>query len=239
MTSTELPARERVRLEHTLQRIPSASQSILDCGGGVGWLAKLVAESCDPERVVLIDIAEKRISQARNFALPVAGSSATLPFPDRAFDCVVSTEMMEHLPLELERCALTEMQRVSSDHLVITVPYREDLHRSMVRCRGCGEGFHPHGHLRSYRHADIVERLSGFEVVEITSIGPRRFRAPGLIVWLARRTGLLAAPTIGEPCPSCGGLSAETGRLRITFGLLVPQWRRPWLLVHARRIGRN
>ena len=53
----------------------------------------------------------------------VAGSVVDLPFPDRSFDVVGCFEVLEHLPGDLPRRALSELARVARQAVVLSVPH--------------------------------------------------------------------------------------------------------------------
>ncbi len=52
----------------------------------------------------------------------VQGNVLHLPFRDGAFGTVMACEVLEHLPFEYFPAALREMARVSSSHLIISLP---------------------------------------------------------------------------------------------------------------------
>ena len=74
-----------------------------------------------------------RSASATRAARAVEGDLTALPFADDAFDLVVSTEVLEHLP-EPEK-ALRELGRVSGGHLFLTVPH-EPFFRAGNLARG-------------------------------------------------------------------------------------------------------
>src|ERR671916_332050 len=53
----------------------------------------------------------------------VAGSVVDLPFPGRSFDVVGCFEVLEHLPGDLPRKALSELGRVARQAVVLSVPH--------------------------------------------------------------------------------------------------------------------
>jgi ubiquinone/menaquinone biosynthesis C-methylase UbiE len=102
---------------------------VLDVGCGTGTLALEVAGRVGPSgHVVGIDPSAPQIARARAKAarrhLDVAfqtGVIERLPFPDQAFDAVLATLMLHHLPAPLKRQGLAEIARVltSGGRLVI------------------------------------------------------------------------------------------------------------------------
>lgn len=53
-------------------------------------------------------------------------SAGNLPFQSAAFDVVTFVEVLEHLPVDMERCSLEEIRRVLKDDgvLLLTTPHR-------------------------------------------------------------------------------------------------------------------
>jgi ubiquinone/menaquinone biosynthesis C-methylase UbiE len=98
--------------------------SILDAGCGEGFVSEWMSEAFGGARVVGVDTrndalreASGRVSRADFLVGDVMG----LPFPDRSFDLVVCTEVLEHV--EDPAGALRELRRVSRGRLLVTVPH--------------------------------------------------------------------------------------------------------------------
>lgn len=53
----------------------------------------------------------------------VLGDVRQLPFEDNSFHCVSAFEILEHIPWSDVDCALSELSRVSSENVVVSVPY--------------------------------------------------------------------------------------------------------------------
>jgi SAM-dependent methyltransferase len=104
-------------------------KSILDVGSGPQGLAYYLAD----QRVVGTDVkfGEPPVKNMR----AVAASAADLPFRDRSFDLVVSSDMMEHLPVAMRGPVVRELLRVSRRHLIIGFPSGKTakLHDSELR----------------------------------------------------------------------------------------------------------
>ena len=98
----------------------SAGERVLDVGCGTGDLALGAKRRVGAEGTVHgIDAGEEMIGRARQKALrqgldvtfEVAAAQA-LPFPDGAFDLVLCTLVIHHLPKDARRQAIAEMRRV-------------------------------------------------------------------------------------------------------------------------------
>ena len=92
---------------------------VLDVGSGPGYLARMLAEAVGPEgSVVGIDAAPEMTEYANRKAAHLSncrfqpGTAESLAFPDAAFDVVVSSLVLHHLPEEARLQAVREMKRV-------------------------------------------------------------------------------------------------------------------------------
>jgi demethylmenaquinone methyltransferase/2-methoxy-6-polyprenyl-1,4-benzoquinol methylase len=84
-------------------------QSLLDVGGGTGYLASCVADRY--ARAVVADLSPGMLSVARSRNLETVEASATeLPFKEGEFDVVLCTDALHHIK-QIER-AVSEMCRV-------------------------------------------------------------------------------------------------------------------------------
>jgi SAM-dependent methyltransferase len=89
----------------------------------------------------------------------VQGDALALPFPDGAFDRVIASEILEHIPDDEQ--AMAELARVlrPGGTMAITVPRcgPEFINWSL------SDEYHnvPGGHIRIYRRSQLVERLEG------------------------------------------------------------------------------
>jgi 2-polyprenyl-3-methyl-5-hydroxy-6-metoxy-1,4-benzoquinol methylase len=82
---------------------------ILDVGCGEGYFRSLIG----PERYVGLDIVGRA-------DVVVNLDHGSLPFPDATFDCVVCTDVLEHL--EHIHAMLDELLRVSRRYIIISLP---------------------------------------------------------------------------------------------------------------------
>jgi SAM-dependent methyltransferase len=83
----------------------------------------------------------------------------TLPFADGAFDHVIASEILEHIPDDTD--AMSEIARVTKPGGTITVTVPRTGQE--VVCWALSSEYHntPGGHVRIYRRGQIVDRLRG------------------------------------------------------------------------------
>lgn len=111
--------------------LSNASGSCLDAGCGRGYVAKRLA--AEGHTVFGVDIVcPKSYSPEDDGYTFISGSLEALPFPDRNFETVVCTHVLEHVPDM--GAAVSELLRVTDQTLLIVLPrqreyrYVADLH---------------------------------------------------------------------------------------------------------------
>ena len=136
---------------------------LLDLGCGTGRHAREARRR--GARVVALDLRMEDLRSTREGTLPVQGDALALPFPDSSFDCVIASEVLEHIPED--GAAIAELRRVlrPGGTLAVTVPrwFPERV------CWALSDEYHgnPGGHVRIYRASQLRRRLerAGFQVV--------------------------------------------------------------------------
>ncbi len=88
--------------------------SVLEIGPGEGIVTDVLRK--DGIRVVTCDIAP-------DLEPDVVGSVTALPFKDGEFELCLAAEILEHIQFEDVAVALRELARVSSKHVVISLPH--------------------------------------------------------------------------------------------------------------------
>lgn len=106
------------------------NKKVLDIGCGYGWFEYNVL-NMGVDHIWGLELSEKDIltakSGVRNERVTFqVGSAIALPFEDNFFDCVVSWEVIEHIPPNTEAQMLKEINRVLKDGGVfyLSTPYR-------------------------------------------------------------------------------------------------------------------
>lgn len=172
------------RLGFLARRI-AAPARVLDVGVGVGIFEReAIARGLD---VWCLDPSERSIEALRErFGLgdkARVGDGAAMPFEDGAFDAVVMSEVLEHLPDDVLARTLDEVWRVlkPSGRFLGTVPCRENLAAQTVVCPCCGERFHRWGHVQRFDPERLRATLG--KRLEVLRIEERRFAAWHTLNW--------------------------------------------------------
>ena len=157
------------RFHHLIGHIPTQAQSLLDVGAGYGvFLDEL--RKLRGITTVGVDIAEKNMQWGLERGLDLRAASAhQLPFDDRSFDIVVSSECVEHLRFGVYEQALKEIARVAHRWALISVPYDEK--RDFATCPYCQSKINPSHHLRSFTPETMDGLLEGFQLIETSTVG--------------------------------------------------------------------
>lgn len=102
--------------------------SVLDVGCSHGWTLGFFGTL--GVRAVGIDVSEIAVQKARSLGRDARQACATsLPFEDRSFDVVLSTDCLEHLSEADARLAVTEICRVARTGIAVKVNPRLDRDR--------------------------------------------------------------------------------------------------------------
>ncbi len=142
---------ERRLREMILREVPGQCSHVLDVGCGRAWVAAML---CPRNiHVCSLDISPTNPSKAlqtypfSNHSA-VAADAMSLPFADNSFDCVIASEIIEHLPHP--ELFVPELLRVlkPGGRLLVSTPYKEKLR--YVLCIHCNQRTPLHAHLHSF-----------------------------------------------------------------------------------------
>ena len=104
-------------------------KEVVDVGCGFGWLEYRMASLA--KSIVAIDIDDKNIKLASKYVKNknvsfVKASALELPIKTNSIDIVISSEMLEHLPVGTEEIFFKEVHRVLKDngYFYITTPFK-------------------------------------------------------------------------------------------------------------------
>lgn len=134
-----------VFLDELMSLIPADSATILDAACGNGAVANHLAATYD---VTGCDISLEALHLVTR--PKCVADLAQLPFADNAFDLVIATDVLEHIPENNYEQVCNELLRVSQRYLLIAVPFAELLDYATVACQHCAHTYHVHWHQRRY-----------------------------------------------------------------------------------------
>lgn len=154
---------------------------VLDLGCGMKpYEAQLAADGC---RWIGVDY--ERTPSGRSRA-DVFGSAMAIPFAAERFDCVLCTQVLEHVPRPLD--VLHEAHRVlkPGGTLVVTAPQTGPLHEE------------PHDYQRFTCYGlSLLGRNAGFDVVETRPLGGAIATIGQMVMW--HLNWMARFPVIGPP----------------------------------------
>ncbi|MGQ9818462.1 MAG: methyltransferase domain-containing protein [Candidatus Kapaibacteriales bacterium] len=157
----ETEAEENRLRQFILKKVPANAKLIADIGCGNGRLTK---ELLNLNRfVVSVDVSFENLkkvvaSYGQENHYPVVADALNLPFRNSAFDCIIASEVIEHIPEP--KGLLKELFRVTKKGgvVIITTPYREKIRYSL--CIHCNLPTPMNAHLHSFDETKIKAIIS-------------------------------------------------------------------------------
>ncbi len=148
---------------------------ILNIGAGDARLERFLLERGYDVHVIdpspsIVELVRERYGLDESKAR--CGWAQDLPFPDDTFDCVVMSEVIEHLRPDEMSETFVQVRRVLREggYLIGTVPDNEDLDLNRYTCSHCGAVSHRVGHEQSFTVPTMRAALApSFDVVDARS----------------------------------------------------------------------
>jgi SAM-dependent methyltransferase len=172
-----------VFLDKLLQEVKFTS--FLDAGcGNAAVVRELLNRGYDAKGIDVSDYIINDVNRdlVENGVLH-AGSLENLPFPDKSFDLVFSSDVLEHITVEKVQRVASELVRVSKDLLFLSISLRPSaqnnkFHITLRPRSWWEESFAKAGVIRDQELIDRFQlRKPCASVEEILRIGPARFIA--------------------------------------------------------------
>jgi dolichol-phosphate mannosyltransferase len=186
------------RRYQVITRMAAGTRRVLDVGCGS---SRIIGYA----RMVGLDIVLAKLRYARRYGNPlVHGSIFELPFKDSAFDCVICSEVIEHVPAD-ER-VFSELERVlePGGRLILGTPdYDRWRWRALEWLYGrLAPGGYADEHITHYSRSNLATYLKarGFTIDDVKYVGGSE-----VIFALRKSTGVTAA----RPLPVAAGLRAR------------------------------
>jgi 2-polyprenyl-3-methyl-5-hydroxy-6-metoxy-1,4-benzoquinol methylase len=137
--------------KNILANIPDNANIILDIGCGGAWLAKHLLPK--GKAIISTDISDINPKKAiKNYPsknhFGIVADVFELPFKEQSIDCIVASEIIEHVPdpKKFITCLLEVLKPDGS--LIITTPYNELIRTSL--CLHCNKETPHNAHLHSF-----------------------------------------------------------------------------------------
>jgi ubiquinone/menaquinone biosynthesis C-methylase UbiE len=144
-----------IRMEKTMQLIPAEVKSLADIGCGNGLFGNMVQQQKRQIGIMAIDRSEQALRYVQTEKK--VGDVLDIPLADRSYDCVTCLQVLEHIPVNTYKKALSELARVSAKYIIVSVPFNEDREKNFTQCPQCKTIFNSDLHLRSYTEKNIDE----------------------------------------------------------------------------------
>ena len=175
--------------------------SALDVGARDGHFSRILAKRF--ASVTALDLEPPRLNEPNIHC--VSGDVTALEFPDDEFDLVVCTEVLEHIAPERLADACSELVRVTRGHLMIGVPFKQDIRVGRTTCAACRAANPPWGHINVFDEQRLRSLFPGLEVQELSFVGRNTESTNRLSTLLMDMAGNPYG-TYGqeEPCLACG-----------------------------------
>ncbi len=191
---------EQARIADLMRMAPAVGASALDVGARDGYLSKLLAKRF--EQVTALDLTLPEFDFPR--VTCVQGDITALQFADASFDLVFCAEVLEHIPSNLLATACRELARVSKNHVLIGVPYRQDIRLGRTTCGHCGGINPPWGHVNTFDEHRLAGLFPGFTVASQSFVGTNAAATNNLSTWLMDLAGNPYGTYVqDEPCIHC------------------------------------
>jgi len=159
-------AQELKRFTMTLDVIPESINNLLDVGCGNGAFMYFVEQNTKPNKIQLNGLESSKVAiENRVSKAEIVESDITkMPFKNSEYDVVSALEVLEHMSYQDLAKACSEMQRVSSKYILVSVPYKEK--RVFATCPECSCKFSPIYHLRSFDDDLLEGMFSEYKLVK-------------------------------------------------------------------------
>jgi ubiquinone/menaquinone biosynthesis C-methylase UbiE len=159
--------RERERITDLMDLIPEKAEAALDIGARDGFIALKLIDYY--KSVTALDLVKPNINHSAIQC--VQGDVSNIEFADNSFDMVMCAEVLEHLPPSILEKACAELVRVSKRHVIIGVPYNQDIRVARTTCYTCGTKNPPWGHINRFDEKRLKSLFQGMSAKKISYIG--------------------------------------------------------------------
>lgn len=165
------------KIEKVIEFIPQDVKTIADIGCGNGLITNMIGQNY---KVTAIDRSASALSYVETEK--IQASADGIPFADKSFDLVFSSEMLEHLEDDMLKGTISEMKRLSKKYIFITVPNEENPAKLSIKCTECNYIFNRPNHLRSFKLDSFKKLFPEYKIIRSLAFGKKtRYYSPGLM----------------------------------------------------------
>lgn len=176
-------------------------KSALDIGARDGFISRLLTDHFS--MVTALDLEQPSIDHDRIRC--VKGDITAMHFADASFNLVFCAEVLEHIPSHFLGTACRELARVSSDYVLIGVPYKQDIRVGRTTCSRCGKINPPWGHVNTFDENRLSELFPEFTAANRSFVGTSDAQTNVLSCALMDMAGNpYGTYAQEEPCVHCG-----------------------------------
>jgi 2-polyprenyl-3-methyl-5-hydroxy-6-metoxy-1,4-benzoquinol methylase len=187
----------------SLKKYLDGRRTVLDYGCGVGYLMPHLCAiapevyGADPS-VESIARTNERLAGTRSFK--GAYLIDELRAQGKAFDAILSVEVVEHLKDDVLNDVLSDVRGLLAPDgvAIFSTPNNEDLSKNMIICPPTGEIFHRWQHVRNWNRETLPARLrsAGYEVIDVleTNMGIKKVDSVAGLIKSAVKRLLFGAP---------------------------------------------
>ena len=194
----DLSSLERERLHRTLDTVPNDVHNGLEIGFYDFRFTSLLRARID---LVSMDLPRK-VNNTGGYKL-IFADMQHLPFRAKAFDIIICTEVLEHLPEKVLIKAVGELQRVSGKYLLISVPYKQRVWNELFKCANCSFVCNSMGHLHYMDERRLSELFNRGIAEKTERIGTLNGYAPDWLYSIAKTLGNVWCDFNFGNCPKC------------------------------------
>ncbi len=201
LTAYRSSPREQERIQDLLASLPKGYRSALDIGARDGYISNLLTREF--AEVTALDLEMPEVSNKN--VKTVRGDITKLDYPDNAFDVVVCTEVLEHIPSHLLEHACRETSRVAKHAVLVGVPYRQDRRLGATYCVFCNKPNPRWGHVNDFDEARLKGLFAGLTPIRTSFVGRTKERTNALSAYLMLKArNVWGTYEQDEACIHCG-----------------------------------
>jgi len=195
--------KEQERIENLIEIIPKTNRTILEIGARDGYLSKKLTDFFYP--VVALDLQNPKIEHPG--VICIEGNVTKLQFNDNSFDCILCSEVLEHIPPSGLHQACDELIRVAKHHIIVGVPFEQEIRIGRTTCANCEAKNPPYGHVNVFSKKKLENLFNGLRLERFDLIGREHRISTNFLSVLLMDFAGNPFGTYGqeEPCIECNG----------------------------------